>query len=76
MSFRARRARAMNGVLPTTTDPTGAASPFDRQNVTESAGAAISAGVTPSATVALKKRAPSMWSGTPRSCAIAPIVRT
>ena len=60
----------MNGAEPTTTEPIGADRPFDRQNVTESAGAAASAGVTPRATVALKNRAPSTWSGTPRSWAI------
>ena len=48
---------------------------MDRQNVTLSAGAASSAGVTPSATTALKNRAPSMWSGTPRSWASAATVR-
>ena len=53
----------------------GAERPFDRQNVTLSAGAASSAGVTPRATTALKNRAPSTWSGTPRSCAIAATAR-
>ncbi len=74
-SLRARRARATNGPFPTTTEPTGADSPFDRQNVTLSAGAASSAGVTPRATTALKNRAPSTWSGTPRSWASAATVR-
>src|SRR6185369_3107864 len=56
---------------PTTTDPAGQDRPFDRQKETESAGAASSAGPTPRATTALKKRAPSTWSGTPRSWATA-----
>ena len=55
---------------PTTTDPTGQPRPFDRQNATESAEAASFAGETPSATHALKKRAPSTWSGTPWRWAI------
>ena len=59
----------MNGAAPTTTEPAGHDNPFERQNVTESAGAARSAGATPSATAALKNRAPSTWSGTPRSWA-------
>ena len=49
----------MNAAGPTTTEPMGADSPFERQNVMESAGAASAAGATPSATAALKKRAPS-----------------
>ena len=56
---------------PTTTEPTGQASPFDRQNVTVSAGSARSVGRTPSATTAFQNRAPSMWSGTPCARAIA-----
>ena len=36
-SLRARRARPMKSRSPTTTEPTGQASPFDRQNVAESA---------------------------------------
>ncbi len=43
--FLARRARPMNAVEPTTTEPTGQPRPFDRQNVTESAGAASVPGV-------------------------------
>ena len=37
--LRARRARPMKSRSPTTTDPTGQARPFDRQNVAESAPA-------------------------------------
>ena len=42
--------------------------------MTESAGPASARPVTPWATTALKKRAPSTWSGTPRSWAIAATV--
>ena len=45
--------------LPHTTEPTGPDRPFERQKVTESAWVAISAAGTPSATAALKMRAPS-----------------
>ena len=45
--------------------PIGHASPFDRQNVTVSAQAAISEASTPSATEALKIRAPSRWTRRP-----------
>ena len=71
-SLRARRARQMKSRSPTTTEPTGQASPLLRQNVTEVAGAASSLGRAPSATTALKKRAPSRWRGTPWRRAIAP----
>ena len=37
-SLRPRRARPMNDAEPTTTEPAGHDRPFDRQNVTESAG--------------------------------------
>ena len=70
-SLRARRARSTNVREPTTTEPTGQARPLLRQNVTESAGAASSRAGVPRATTALKSRAPSTWSGTPRSWAIA-----
>ena len=44
---------------PTRTEPTGAPSPFERQTLTESKGAAISAGGSPLATAALQTLAPS-----------------
>ena len=44
-------------------DPTGAPKPFDKQNITESAGRARSAMVSPSAAAALKIRAPSRCTG-------------
>ena len=42
MIFRPRYARAMKSLVPQITEPTGAASPFETQNVTESAYCAIS----------------------------------
>ena len=45
---------------PTSSEPTGAPSPFEMQNMTVSACRAISATGTPRATAALKIRAPSM----------------
>ena len=53
-TLRARRASAMNARSPHTTEPTGAASPLLRQNVTESASATSAFTSTPSATAALK----------------------
>ena len=67
--LRARRARKMKSFEPTTTEPIGQARPLLRQNVSESAGPARSRGVSPNATAALKKRAPSTCSGTPCSWA-------
>ena len=58
---RARRPRCRSG-------PRG---PSRGRTSAVSAGAASSRGVTPSATTALKNRAPSTWSGTPRRRAIA-----
>jgi hypothetical protein len=40
--LRLRRACAINSFVPTRTDPTGAHSPFERQNVAESAPATSS----------------------------------
>ena len=51
--------------MPASSEPTGAASPFDKQHMTVVAGAAYSATVTPVATSALNKRAPSRCTGTP-----------
>ena len=53
-------ARSISSLLPTTSDPTGQLRPLDRQKLTVSAGPASSAGETPNATAALKRRAPSM----------------
>ena len=70
---RERNARACAITLtgPQSTDPTGAASPLDRQNMTVSAGAASSRGAVPSATAAFQMRAPSMCTRSPPDCAIA-----
>ena len=62
-SLRARRARQMSLVEPTTTEPTGQARPFERQKLAESADASSVATGVPSATDALKMRAPSTCSG-------------
>ena len=58
-SLRARRALVTNSALPASSPPTGALSPLLRQTETESAGPDSSATLTPSATAALKIRAPS-----------------
>ena len=53
---------------PTTIEPTGQPRPFERQNVTLSAGPARSIAVTPASrwpTTAFQNRAPSTCSGTP-----------
>src|SRR3954468_21990450 len=46
---------------PHSNDPTGADKPFDRQNITVSAGAHNSEGDVPSAIDAFQIRAPSTW---------------
>ena len=69
--LRTRRARAMKSREPHTTEPTGAPSPFDTQNVTESTWRAKSLADRRSATAALKSRAPSRWTGTPAPWATA-----
>ena len=60
----------MNSPPPHQIDPTGAPNPFEKQNVIESAGDANAETDTPSAVAALKMRAPSMWTDTPRSRAL------
>ena len=45
-----RCARAIMAALPSSTEPTGAPRPFDRQTVTESYGATMSRSATPEAT--------------------------
>src|SRR6266850_1359484 len=69
--LRQRRARSMNSAEPQITEPTGADSPFDTQNVTESTGRAKSAAGRFRATAALNSRAPSRCTGTPASWATA-----
>ena len=68
-SLRTRRALAIVSPLPQRIEPTGAASPFEKQYWTVSAGAQSSFGSTFSATAALKIRAPSRWTRRPRWCA-------
>jgi hypothetical protein len=55
----------MNVLVPTMMDPTGALRPLERQKVAESLCPAMSLAGTPSATAALKIRAPSKWTGIP-----------
>src|SRR5215468_3739819 len=73
--FRTRRARATNSREPHTREPTGAASPLERQKVMESTGRAKSATGRPRATAALKMRAPSRCTATPWACAAVAVVR-
>ncbi|GAA3681716.1 hypothetical protein GCM10022224_052470 [Nonomuraea antimicrobica] len=63
--LRMRRTRATNPARPATTEPTGAPSPLDRQNCTESACAAIRSAGVPLLTAALKILAPSRWTARP-----------
>ena len=63
--LRHRTASSTDSSDPQKMLPIGHASPFDRQNVTVSAQAAISEASTPSATEALKIRAPSRWTRRP-----------
>ncbi len=62
---RTRHADAITSAGPATREPTGAASPFDRQHMTVVAGAASVAAGTPVAISALKRRAPSRCTRTP-----------
>jgi len=64
---RARNARAsaITAAGPHNSEPTGAPSPFDRQNMTVSTGATRSRGAVPSAMAAFQMRAPSIWTGNP-----------
>src|ERR1051325_7081695 len=67
--FRKRRAWAIKSREPHTTEPTGAESPFDTQNVTESTWRVKSEAGRFSAIAALKSRAPSRCTGTFAACA-------
>src|SRR5215470_14983386 len=69
--FRTRRARATNSREPHTREPTGAASPLERQKVMESTERAKSATGRSRATAALKMRAPSRCTATPWAWAAA-----
>ena len=55
---------------PQTIDPTGAPSPFEKQNWIVSADAAHRSAGKPVAATALKMRAPSMWIASPCSRAV------
>ncbi len=62
-TLRIRRARRDEFALPQSSEPTGQASPFERQNETVSANDAIFDAVVSSASAALKIRAPSRCTG-------------
>ena len=62
-ALRNTRALAIRSAKPTSIDPTGAPRPFDRQNITVSNPRVSVFTSTPSATAALKMRAPSRCSG-------------
>ena len=64
-----RLARPTSSAVPAMIDPTGAPSPFERQNWTVSTSRQMTSAPTPSATAALNRRAPSMCTFIPRACA-------
>ena len=66
-----RHARSISSREPARSAPSGQPSPFERQSVTVSKRAAIAAGATPSATDALRSRAPSRCTASPSSRAVA-----
>ena len=70
--FRTLRAFSTKSLEPHSSEPTGAQSPLEMQNMTESKGAASAFASTPSAAAALKMRAPSRWEARPRRFAISP----
>ena len=61
----ARALPRSRAALPQSSDPTGAPSPFERQNITVSHSATSAAGATPSAIAAFQIRAPSQCTGEP-----------
>ncbi len=67
--FLLRLASSIKAFLPRSMAPAGQHRPFERQNVTESTGAAISLTGVDEATDALKILAPSICTGTSCSCA-------
>src|SRR5262245_41324946 len=69
--LRRRRARVTTSGRPQITEPTGAPRPFERQNVTVSTSRVKSRASRRRATAALKRRAPSRWTGTPAPWATA-----
>ena len=71
-----RRASRMCSRVPQTSDPIGAPSPFETQNIMVSTSRVYSDTSTPAATAALKIRAPSRWIGTALSSATLRIARS
>ena len=72
----ARELAAQDGfglIAEASSEPTGAASPFETQNMTESTWAAIWLAGTPREMAALKRRAPSRCTGMPWRRAMAAI---
>ena len=63
--LRARCTRRITSREPHTSEPTGAPSPLERQNVTVSKGSAQTAAGVPVATTAFHRRAPSRCSASP-----------
>ena len=57
---------SINSCEPQSIEPSGAPSPFERQNCTESTSFVNSLTSTPYLTAALKMRAPSRWTWKPR----------
>ena len=70
-----RRASSTNAAEPHRTEPIGAPSPLDRQNMSASTSPAYSATGVPLAALALKIRAPSRYRGTFASSATLRIAR-
>ncbi len=66
-----RHACSISSREPARRAPSGQPSPFERQSVTVSKRAAIAEGATPSATDALRSRAPSRCTASPSSRAVA-----
>ena len=64
-----RRASRICSADPQTTEPIGAPSPFERQNISVSTCEVHSVTSSPVAATAFQIRAPSRWIGTPASLA-------
>src|SRR4051812_2795846 len=72
---RCTRASAITSAGPHNSEPTGAPSPFERQNITVSAPPMSALGAVPVAMAAFQMRAPSTCTRNPRSCARSTSVR-
>ena len=68
--LRSSRPRVTTSVDPASSEPTGAHRPLERQHITVVAGAAQAETGIPVATSALKRRAPSRWTGRSPAAAI------